>query len=70
MATTEELLAREAALEKALASGVQVVRHGERYVQFQSAADLKAALVDVRRQLRSAPAVTDVRFSTSKGLDL
>jgi hypothetical protein len=68
MATTAELLEREAALEKALASGVQEVRHGERFVRYQSAGDIKTALMDVRRQLRSAPAVTDVRFSTSKGL--
>lgn len=68
MATTAELLAREAALEKALASGVLEYSHGERRVRYQSAFDLKAALADVRRQLRSAPAVTDVRISTSKGL--
>lgn len=67
MATTSELLAFEAALEKALASGIQTVRHGERYLQYRSASELKSALFDVKKQLRSAPVITDVRFSTSKG---
>lgn len=66
MATTEELRAQEAALEQMLAAGVRSVTHGTTNIQYQTAADIKAALFEVRRQLRSAP-ISEVRFSTSKG---
>lgn len=67
MATTAELLQREAALEKALASGVSEVRHGERFVRFRSQAEIREALAAVRRELRAAP-IGEIRFQTSKGL--
>jgi hypothetical protein len=67
MATTEELLAREAALEQALASGVAVVYYDGKRIEYRAQSDIKAALADVRRQLRGAPPDTLV-FATSKGL--
>ncbi len=66
MATTEELVAREAALEAALASGTAVVSYDGKRVEYRAQSDIKAALADVRRELRGAP--TTLRFSTSKGL--
>ena len=67
MATTEELIARERALEAALASGTAVVSYDGKRVEYRAQGDIKAALADVRRQLRGA-APTTLRFSTSTGL--
>ncbi len=67
MATVEELQARERALEAALASGVAVVFFDGKRVEYRAQADIKAALADVRRELRGAGPGALV-FATSKGL--
>lgn len=66
MATLAELQAREAALEAALASGTEYVSYDGKAVRYRAQSDIKAALVDVRREMRGAGPGALV-FATSKG---
>jgi hypothetical protein len=67
VATVEELQAREAALEAALASGTEYVAYDGKAVRYRAQSDIKAALAEVRRELRGARPGALV-FTTSKGL--
>lgn len=67
MATLAELQAREAALEAALASGTEFVSYDGKAVRYRAQSDIKAALAEVRREMRGAGPGALV-FTTSKGL--
>lgn len=68
MATLAELQAREAALEAALGSGAAAVFYDGKRVEYRAQSDIKAALAEVRREIRGAQPGGALVFTTSKGL--
>jgi hypothetical protein len=59
-------------LRSSLAKGILRVRHGESDITYQDAATMRGVLNDLIAELNSLSAtpLKQVRFKTSKGLDL
>lgn len=72
MTDTATLNARKAQLEKAMASGVLSVRHGETQTTFRSYAEMERALAEVNRQLADNAGTAKPRtlrgYQSGKGL--
>lgn len=68
MATTEDLIARREALERALASGVRQVSYGDRTIAYRSMAEIERALDRLNAEIGDRPRVSRIVVSSTKGL--
>lgn len=71
MATLAELIVTRDALQRARFTGTLKVKSGEDEVTYKTDAEMKAALIDLERQITAAGGsqrISVVRISSSKGL--
>lgn len=71
MADLAQLTVWRDALLRARYAGIRIVESDGRRVEYRSDGELRQALADVERAIREAerrPPVTQIRFSSSKGL--
>jgi uncharacterized protein YukE len=54
--TSDELSAAQDTLQKAIYSGMLEVRFGERWIKYQSTADMQKALADLNNQIANIQA--------------
>jgi hypothetical protein len=59
--TSDELTAAKDTLQKALYSGMLEVRFGERWIKYQSTADMQKALSDLNNTIATASSGTTPR---------
>ena len=59
--TLDELASASDELQKALYSGVLEVRFGDRWIKYQSTADIQKALFDLKSQIATTAAPNTVR---------
>lgn len=59
--TSDELSAAKDTLQKAIYSGMLEVRFGERWIRYQSTADMQKALSDLNNEIATANAPTTGR---------
>ena len=61
MATLAQLTTRRDALQKALDSGVLILREGDKHVTYRNTADMRGALVDIERRITAANGDVETR---------
>ena len=59
--TLAELKTRRDALQKALDSGVLILREGDKHVTYRNSDDMRGALVDLERRITAADSKVETR---------